>query len=120
MKKKRDEAILIKQDIVVANYNERLGKILGKSAIIKVGGGTEAEIKEIKDRVDDAVHATQGAISEGVVVGGGAALIHASKALKRLKEGKSVDEKFGIEIIEKACRETCKIIAENAGFVGII
>ncbi len=85
--------------------------------IIKVGGGSEVEVNEIKDRVQDAICATRAAIQEGIVVGGGCALIYASKALDSLK-GANSEQDLGIKIIRKAVPLPCKTIADNAGFEG--
>src|ERR1700731_4170902 len=80
---------------------ERLAKLAGGVVVIRVGGATEVEVKERKDRVDDAVHATKAAIEEGVVAGGGVALLRATEALKRVK-GENEDQRTGVEIVRKA------------------
>jgi chaperonin GroEL len=80
---------------------ERLAKLAGGVAVIRVGGSTEVEVKERKDRVDDAMHATRAAVEEGVVAGGGAALLYAARALDGLKPANN-DQKVGIDIIKKA------------------
>ena len=80
---------------------ERLAKLAGGVAVIRVGGATEVEVKERKDRVDDAMHATRAAVEEGVVAGGGAALLHAAQALDNL-EGENDDQQSGIDIIRRA------------------
>ncbi len=98
---------------------ERLAKLAGGVAIIKVGAATEAELKEKKDRVDDAVHATKAAVEEGIVAGGGVALLRASRALCDIKE-ENPDKKWGIDIIKKACEVPLKQIANNAGFEGSV
>ncbi|NPA54455.1 MAG: chaperonin GroEL [Aquificae bacterium] len=98
---------------------ERLAKLAGGVAIIKVGAATEAELKEKKDRVDDAVHATKAAVEEGIVPGGGVALLRASKSLCDIKE-ENPDKKWGIDIIHKACEVPLKQIANNAGFEGSV
>jgi len=95
-----------------------LSKLLGESAVINVGAATELECSELKDRIDDSIHAAQAALKEGIVVGGGAALIHASKVLKQIKDNLSYEERLGVEIIEKACRLPCIVIADNAGYTG--
>ncbi len=96
---------------------ERLAKLAGGVAIIRVGAATEAELKEKKARVEDAVHATKAAVEEGIVPGGGTALVKASRVLKDLKlENK--DQQLGVEIIERACKAPLKQIAYNAGFEG--
>jgi chaperonin GroEL len=93
---------------------ERLAKLAGGVAVIKVGGATEVEVKERKDRVDDAYHATRAAVEEGIVAGGGAALLYATKALKDL-EGANDDQDVGIEIIRRAIQAPIRQIVENAG-----
>ena len=98
---------------------ERLAKLSGGVAIIKVGAATEAELKEKKDRVDDAVHATKAAVEEGIVAGGGTALLQASKVLDELKE-ENPDKAWGIKIIKNAARVPLKQIAYNAGFEGSV
>lgn len=98
---------------------ERLAKLAGGVAVLRVGGATEVEVKERKDRVDDAMHATRAAVEEGIVAGGGSALLFASKVLEKLK-GDNDDQQFGIEIIRKACQAPVRQIAENAGKEGSI
>jgi chaperonin GroEL len=97
---------------------ERLAKLVGGVAVIKVGAATETEMKEKKARVEDAMHATKAAVEEGIVAGGGVALIRASKALEGLKlEG---DQGVGVAIIRRAIEEPCRWIATNAGHEGSI
>jgi chaperonin GroEL len=98
---------------------ERLAKLSGGVAIIKVGGSTEVEVKERKDRVDDALHATRAAVEEGVVPGGGVALLRAAKALDGLK-AENDDQKTGINIVRKALSWPARLIAINAGEDGSI
>ncbi len=98
---------------------ERLAKLAGGVAVIRVGGATEVEVKERKDRVDDAMHATRAAVEEGVVAGGGSALLYAGRALEKLK-GENDDQQAGIEIIRKAIQAPIRQIAENAGAEGSI
>ena len=98
---------------------ERLAKLAGGVAIIRVGGATEVEVKERKDRVDDAVHATRAAVEEGIVAGGGVALLYASKVLARLKPAND-DQKVGIDIVRRALQTPARQIAENAGVDGSI
>src|SRR5579871_6369455 len=98
---------------------ERLAKLSGGVAIIRVGGATEVEVKERKDRVDDAMHATRAAVEEGIVAGGGVALLYATKALARLKPENN-DQKVGIEIVRRAIQQPARQIAENAGTDGSI
>jgi len=98
---------------------ERLAKLSGGVAVIKVGGATEIEVKERKDRVDDALNATRAAVQEGVVPGGGVALVHAGKILEALK-GDNADQAAGIAIIRKALQAPLRQIAENAGVDGSV
>ena len=98
---------------------ERLAKIQGGVAVIKVGGTTETELKEKKYRVDDALHATRAAVEEGIVPGGGVALIRAQKALKGLKLEDS-EEQIGVDIIRRAIEEPLRMIVHNAGGEGSI
>tara|TARA_R110000850_G_scaffold141856_3_gene263903 strand:- start:130 stop:1755 length:1626 start_codon:yes stop_codon:yes gene_type:complete len=98
---------------------ERLAKLAGGVAVIKVGGATEIEVKERKDRVDDALNATRAAVQEGVVPGGGVALVHAGKVLEALK-GDNADQVAGIAIIHKALQAPLRQIAENAGVDGSV
>ncbi len=97
---------------------ERLAKLAGGVAVIKVGAATETEMKEKKARVEDALHATRAAVEEGIVAGGGVALLRAAKALDELKA--SGDEQIGIDIIRRACEEPVRQISGNAGFEGAI
>src|SRR5690606_973802 len=98
---------------------ERLAKLAGGVAVIRVGGATEVEVKEKKDRVDDAMHATRAAVEEGIVPGGGVALLRASKALDSLKP-ENDDQRVGIDIVRKALQAPVRQIAENAGTDGSI
>ncbi|RWA69271.1 chaperonin GroEL [Mesorhizobium sp.] len=98
---------------------ERLAKLAGGVAVIRVGGSTEVEVKERKDRVDDAMHATRAAVEEGVLPGGGVALLRAAKALDRL-QAENEDQKHGIEIVRRAIEAPVRQIAENAGAEGSI
>ncbi len=98
---------------------ERLAKLAGGVAVIKVGGATEVEVKERKDRVDDALHATRAAVEEGIVPGGGTALLYATKALANLK-GDNSDQDVGINIVRKALQAPVRQIAENAGVDGSV
>jgi len=97
---------------------ERLAKLAGGVAVIKVGGATEIEVKEKKDRVDDALNATRAAVEEGIVPGGGVALLHASKAIKA--KGDNDDQEAGINIVRRALQAPIRQIAENAGVEGSI
>jgi chaperonin GroEL len=98
---------------------ERLAKLAGGVAIIRVGGQTEIEVKERKDRVDDALHATRAAVEEGIVPGGGVALARAGQVLAKL-DPTNDDQKFGIEIVRRAVRVPLRQIAENAGEDGAV
>jgi chaperonin GroEL len=98
---------------------ERLAKLAGGVAIIRVGGSTEVEVKERKDRVDDAMNATKAAVEEGIVAGGGVALLFASKILAGLTPANN-DQKVGIDIVRKAIQSPVRQIAENAGVDGSI
>jgi len=96
---------------------ERLAKLAGGVAVLYVGAATEVEMKEKKDRVDDALHATRAAIEEGIVPGGGVALVRAIDSLKKVK-GANDDEEYGVAIVRKALEAPIRIIAENAGVDG--
>ncbi len=98
---------------------ERLAKLAGGVAVIRVGGATEVEVKEKKDRVDDALNATRAAVEEGILPGGGVALLRAAKALDGLKAGND-DQKTGIEIVRKAITAPARQIVENAGDDGAV
>jgi chaperonin GroEL len=93
---------------------ERLAKLAGGVAVIRVGGATEVEVKERKDRVDDALHATRAAVEEGILPGGGVALLRAQKALKGIKTG-NADQKAGVDIVRRAIQVPARQIAQNAG-----
>ncbi len=97
---------------------ERLAKIAGGVAVIRVGAATETEMKEKKDRIEDALHATRAAVEEGIVAGGGVALLRAQEAVDNLKlKG---DEQLGAKIVSRSLEEPMRIIAENAGFDGAV
>jgi len=98
---------------------ERLAKLAGGIAVIRVGGATEIEVKERKDRVDDALNATRAAVQEGVVPGGGVALVHAGRVLATLK-GENSDQDAGIKIVRRAIQAPLRQIAENAGVDGSV
>ena len=98
---------------------ERLAKLAGGVAVIRVGGASEVEVKERKDLVDDALNATRAAVQEGIVAGGGVALLHASKKLKRLKTTND-DQKAGVAIVRRALQSPVRQIAENAGVDGAV
>ncbi|WP_164156193.1 chaperonin GroEL [Sandarakinorhabdus rubra] len=120
--KGRVEQIRAQIEVTTSDYDreklqERLAKLAGGVAVIKVGGSTEVEVKERKDRVDDALHATRAAVEEGIVPGGGTALLYATKALDGLK-GANDDQTRGIDIIRKAITAPLRQIASNAGHDG--
>jgi len=98
---------------------ERLAKLAGGVAVIRVGGNTEVEVKERKDRVDDALNATRAAVQEGIIVGGGVALIQAAKTLTSVK-GENADQEAGISIVRRALEAPLRQIAENAGVDGAV
>jgi len=98
---------------------ERLAKLAGGVAVIKVGGATEVEVKGRKDRVDDSLHATRAAVEEGIVAGGGSALLFAIRALDKVKAGND-DQKVGIEIVRRALQSPVRQIVENAGHDGAV
>ncbi len=98
---------------------ERLAKLAGGVAVIKVGGASEVEVKERKDRVDDALHATRAAVEEGIVPGGGTALLYASRALEGLT-GANEDQTRGVDIVRKSLTSLVRQIASNAGHDGAV
>merc|ERR1711901_1169 len=98
---------------------ERLAKLAGGVAVIKVGGATEVEVKERKDRVEDALNATRAAVEEGIVVGGGCALLYASKELDKVK-AKGDDQKAGVDLVRKALESPIRQITKNAGVDGSV
>ncbi|MCH4549706.1 MULTISPECIES: chaperonin GroEL [Rhizobium] len=98
---------------------ERLAKLAGGVAVIRVGGSTEVEVKEKKDRVDDALHATRAAVEEGILPGGGVALLRAVKALDNVKTANG-DQRVGVEIVRRAVEAPARQIAENAGAEGSV
>ena len=98
---------------------ERLAKLAGGVAVIRVGGATEVEVKERKDRVDDAMHATRAAVEEGILPGGGVALLRATEALKRVRTANE-DQKHGVEIVRKALSAPARQIAVNSGEDGSV
>ena len=122
--KARVEQIRSQIETTTSDYDreklqERLAKLAGGVAVIKVGGASEIEVKERKDRVDDALHATRAAVEEGIVPGGGVALLYATKALDGM-EGENDDQTRGIDIVRKALQSPVRQIAENAGFDGAV
>ncbi|MGD8327138.1 MAG: chaperonin GroEL [Sphingomonadales bacterium] len=122
--KARCEQIRAQVEATSSDYDreklqERLAKLSGGVAVIKVGGATEVEVKERKDRVDDALHATRAAVEEGIVPGGGTALLYATKVLEGLK-GENDDQTRGVDIIRRALQAPVRQIAQNAGFDGAV
>ncbi|MCE5193532.1 chaperonin GroEL [bacterium] len=107
-----------KSDYDREKLQERLAKLAGGVAIIKVGAPTETAMKELKHRVEDAVNATKAAVAEGIIIGGGSALLKAGRAIDSLKL--TGDEKTGAEIVRQALREPLRIIADNSGYEGVI
>jgi len=100
---------------------ERLAKMVGGVAVIKVGGGSDVEVGEKRDRIVDALNATKAAVEQGIVPGGGVALLWASRQLEEIKKQCiNMDQKIGVEIIERACRAPARAIATNAGFEGSV
>ncbi|MFB3092906.1 MAG: TCP-1/cpn60 chaperonin family protein, partial [Dehalococcoidia bacterium] len=99
---------------------ERLAKLAGGVAVIKVGAATEVELKEKKLRVEDALSATRAAVEEGIVPGGGVALLRAADSLDKLEKSLSTDERTGVAILRKALDEPLRMIAENAGVEGMV
>ena len=99
---------------------ERLAKLSGGVAVIKVGGASEVEVQEKKDRINDALNATRAAVEEGIVPGGGTALLIAQRDALRELQGKSFDQNVGIDIVRKALRVPCMAIAANAGHEGSV
>ena len=97
---------------------ERLAKLVGGVAVIHVGGATETEVKEKKDRVEDALHATRAAVEEGIVPGGGVALIRCIQTLRELKV--SPEEQFGVDLVRRAIEEPARWIAQNGGLEGAV
>ena len=98
---------------------ERLAKLAGGVAVLYVGAASEVEMKEKKDRVDDALHATRAAVEEGIVAGGGVALVRAKKTLEKL-ETENLDETTGVQIVNKAVESPLRTIVENAGGEGSV
>ncbi len=122
--KGRCNQIRAQMDETTSDYDreklqERLAKLAGGVAVIRVGGGSEAEVKERKDRVDDALHATRAAVEEGIVPGGGVALARAALILAQLNPANE-EQKFGIEIVRRAAQTPLRQIAENAGEEGAV
>jgi chaperonin GroEL len=127
--KKADIAARVAQlrkmiDVATSEYDgeklqERMAKLSGGVAIIKVGGGSELEVKERKDRVDDAMHATKAAVEEGIVPGGGVTLLYASQELASIKTANN-DQKVGIDIVRRALQAPARQIFANTGADGAV
>ncbi len=115
----RAQAAETSSDYDREKLQERLAKLAGGVAVIRVGGGSEVEVKERKDRVDDALHATRAAVEEGIVAGGGSALLYATRVLDSVKFAND-DQRVGVEIIRKAIQAPVRQIAENAGHDGAV
>ncbi|MCB2107302.1 MAG: chaperonin GroEL, partial [Rhodobacteraceae bacterium] len=98
---------------------ERLAKLAGGVAVIRVGGATEVEVKEKKDRVDDALHATRAAVEEGIVPGGGVALVRTASRLNKV-DTENDDQRVGVDIVRRALSQPLRQIAENAGEDGAV
>jgi chaperonin GroEL len=115
----RVKSLQVQMDDTTSDYDrdkiaERIAKLAGGVAVIKVGAATEVEMKEKKDRVDDALHATRAAVEDGIVVGGGVALLRARKALDSI-QGINTDQEAGIKIVWRAVEEPIRTITSNAG-----
>jgi len=122
--KARVEQIRAQIETTTSDYDkeklqERLAKLAGGVAVIKVGGSSEMEVKERKDRVDDALHATRAAVEEGIVPGGGVALLYATRSLDGVT-GANEDQTRGIDIVRRALQSPLRQIAENAGHDGAV
>merc|ERR1711974_494869 len=115
----KDETTIVDSAGEKAEIEERVAKLAGGVAVIRVGGMSEVEVKERKDRVDDALNATRAAVQEGIVVGGGVALVQAGKKLEGLT-GDNADQNVGIGIVRKALEAPLRQIAENAGVDGSV
>jgi chaperonin GroEL len=115
----RQQAEETSSDYDREKLQERLAKLAGGVAVIKVGGATEVEVKERKDRVDDALHSTRAAVEEGIVPGGGTALLYAVRALKKTA-GENDDQSKGVDIVRRSLQSPLRQIVENAGFDGAV
>lgn len=115
----RDQKARTSSEYDKEKLEERLGRLTEGVAILKVGGVSETEVNELKDRVDDAVCATKAAASEGIVPGGGVALLYSSNVLQDLK-GRNQDEQTGINIVREALKYPCEAICNNAGYNGVL
>jgi chaperonin GroEL len=122
--KKRINEIKAQIDKTTSDYDkeklqERLAKLSGGVAVLKIGASTEVEMKEKKARVEDALHATRAAVEEGIVAGGGVALVRAINVLEKV-EGENVDQTTGVKLVQKALEEPLKQIVNNAGLEGSV
>jgi len=122
--KKRINEIKAQIDKTTSDYDkeklqERLAKLSGGVAVLKIGASTEIEMKEKKSRVEDALHATRAAVEEGIVAGGGVALVRAISVLDKV-EGENIDQTTGVKIVQKALEEPLKQIVNNAGLEGSV
>lgn len=122
--KQRVNEIKVQMENTTSDYDreklqERLAKLAGGVAVLYVGAASEVEMKEKKDRVDDALHATRAAVEEGIVAGGGVALVRAISALEKLPTG-NLDETTGVQIVAKAIESPLRTIVENAGGEGSV
>lgn len=120
----RVEQIKAQLETTTSDYDreklsERLAKLQGGVAVIKIGGASEVEVGEIKDRVDDALNATDAALKEGIVVGGGCALLYASRVLENYKN-ENPDIRVGVDLVRKAIRVPTKSIIQNSGEEGAV
>nr|HMS43405.1 TCP-1/cpn60 chaperonin family protein [Pyrinomonadaceae bacterium] len=119
-------ALRVQMEETTSDYDreklqERLAKLVGGVAVIKVGAATETEMKEKKARVEDAMHATRAAVEEGIVAGGGVALVRASRVLDDFNtESEDMDENIGVTIVRRALEEPLRQIAQNAGMEGAV
>src|SRR5207244_10571435 len=123
--KRRIEQIRNQMDQTESEYDkekfsERLAKLVGGGAIIKVGAATEAEMKQTKGRVEDALHATRAAVAEGIVPGGGVALLRCVPVVEELADKLKHDERIGAEIVARALSKPIRTIAENCGKDGAV
>jgi chaperonin GroEL len=117
----RETAERTTSDYEKEKLQERLAKIAGGVAVIQVGGSSDVEVGEKRDRITDALNATRAAVEQGIVPGGGSALLWASRQLGSVKDKcKNMDQKIGVEIIERACRAPIRTIADNAGEEGAV
>jgi len=115
----KEQASKTTSDYDREKLEERLAKLTGGVAVLKVGGASEVEVNELKDRINDALCATRAAVSEGIVSGGGTALLYASKVLKDLKL-ENFDQQIGVKIVVEALKIPCIAICDNAGLPGVL